>query len=414
MGTFTFFSGNRAFFDQRFRFFDFDESSSDTLGVLVYQTDMAPYDPFRTAWRIEFDIEGIQFYTVTEGPFAGEEAPIAGTVTGIRYFDDLGNLLLEGTGLAGDIPTIARLFEAERPEDAWDVLTLGDHVYVTSAQSNGPDLDDDSVVTGTGRDTVVGNTGDTYITDRGGRDVYDGGAGFDQVSYAEYWFWENPGMARSGIRVDMAAGTVRGPDGQVDTISGIESIRGTHLADRMLGDAGNNQFMGLAGVDRIDGGDGFDEVRYHRDESYGGFDGIKVYLDKGRIVDGFGTTDRVTNIEAVRGTNQRDRMYDDAGNNRLRGEGGNDYISASEGNDTLRGGAGRDVFVFVGTNFGTDVIDDFSQADRDRIEIAAAASIDDLTFTQEGTTALIRLNGDSVVRVLNFDIDDFAAGDFIF
>lgn len=414
MGTFTFYSGNRAFFDQGFTLFDFDDTESDTLAVMVFQTSMAPYDPFNTAWRIEFDLAGLQEHVIVEGPNAGDSVPIAGTVTGVRYYDFDGNLLLEGTGLNGNIPLMSALFDMDRGYQVWEALMQGDHVFNTSAQSNGPDLDDDTVQTGRGRDTVNGNTGDSYIVDRGGRDVYHGGDGFDQISYANYWFWEDPGGVLVGLRGDLEAGTIRGPDKQVDIVSGIESVRGTHLNDTLVGDAGNNHFMGLMGNDRFDGAGGFDEIRYHRDDRFFGMDGIVANLANGRIRDSFGTIDRVVNVEAVRGSQMRDRMWDDDGNNRLRGEGGNDYLSASGGFDTLQGGAGRDQFVFVGTSFGTDVISDFSKADRDRIQILEADSLADLTFQQDGSTAVIRLNATSVVRVLNFDIDDFAAGDFIF
>ena len=414
MATINYFNGNLGFFARDFNLYDFDDSDSDTLAVMYYTPQAGgPYNPEIHAWRIEFDLDGFVDYEVTEGPMAGETIPIAGVVTEVRWYNQSGLKIMEVTDIAADIPTLARLLDNGRGYQAWQVLIQGDDV-INGSNASGISWEGDDITTGYGRDTVYGNGGDDYISDQGGRDVYFGGDGFDQLSYAEGWFWENPAGAINGIRVDLAAGTVRGPDGQVDTVDGIEGVRGTHLADRFLGNSGNNQFMGLAGVDRFDGAGGFDEVRYDRDNRYLGEDGIKVYLDKGRIIDGFGTTDRVVNIEAVRGTNQRDRMYDDDANNRFRGMEGNDYLSVSGGNDTLNGGAGRDVFVFVGTAFGTDVIEDFSQADRDRIEIAAANGLGDLTFSQDGTTAVIQLNAGSSVRVLNFDFNDFVSGDFIF
>lgn len=413
MGTFNYYNGNLAFYRTDFRNFIFDETAStDQLAVFVFDTNAATFDPYATAWRIELVIEGMVFHTITEGPFAGEEVPIAGTVTAIRQYNAQGTLIMEGSGLTADVVTLARLIDTD-DRRAWDVLTQGDHVF-NGANDSGVDWQGDDINTTAGSDIVNANGGDDFIKDAGGRDSYIGGAGWDTLSYADHWFWNNPGGALVGLRVDLGAGTVRGPDKQVDTLSGIESVRGTHLNDTMVGSSGSDQFMGLGGNDRFDGLGGFDEVRYDRDDRFMGYDGISANMAKGRVRDGFGTTDRIANIEAIRGSNMRDRIYDDMGDNRIRGEGGDDYINVSGGNDTLRGGIGRDQFVFTGTSFGIDVIEDFSKADRDRIQILAADDMGDLTLRQDGTTAVIRLNGSSQIRVLNFDIDDFAAGDFIF
>lgn len=413
MGTISYFNGNLAFYRTDFRQFNLDDNAStDQLAIFVFDTFSTPYDPYATAWRIELVIEGMESHVITEGPFAGDEVPIAGTVTAIRQYNQQGNLIMQGTGLAADVVTLSRLIKDDDPK-AWGVLMQGDHVF-NGANNSGVDWAGDDITTSAGNDTVNANGGDDYIRDGGGRDAYFGGDGWDALSYAEHWFWDDPAGALVGLRVDLGAGTVRGPDKQTDTVAGIEAIRGTHLNDTMVGSNDSDQFMGLGGNDRFDGLGGFDEVRYDRDDRYYGYDGILANMANGRVRDGFGTTDRITNIEAIRGSNVRDRIYDDTGNNRIRGEGGDDYINVSGGNDTLRGGAGRDQFVFTGTAFGTDVIEDFSKADRDRIQILAADDIGDLTITQDGTTAVIRLNANSQVRVLNFDIDDFAAGDFIF
>lgn len=414
MATFTYFNGNRAFYRVDFRDFAVDEAaSSNSLLVLQFKYGQASYDPFATPWRIELDVSGLKSHKVTEGPMAGERVPIAGTITRIRYYDDQDNLLLRGAGLEGSAPMIAALFDLDRGKDAWAVMMQGNHVF-NGSDASGVSWQGDEIVTTRGNDTVNGNGGDDFIRDGGGRDAYFGGDGWDTLSYADYWFWDDPAGALTGIRADLAAGTVRGPDKLTDTVSGIEAIRGTHMNDTLLGDDGSNQFMGLGGNDRIDGRGGFDEVRYDRDDRFFGFDGIQANMAKGKVRDGFGNTDRILNIEAIRGTNQRDKIYDDSGHNRLRGEGGNDVLRASGGNDTLRGGEGRDQFVFVGTTFGSDVIEDFSRIDRDRIEVQAANRMSDLSFSQEGTTAVIRLNPDSEIRVLNYHIDDFRAADFIF
>ena len=413
MATFTFTSANRAFWGRDFNAYRYSPDETDTMAVFEFDTSRAPFDPNVFAWRIELDMEGLQTYVVGDGPRAGEEMAIAGTITGARWYDQSGALMLSATGLSVDIPTVDLLLESGRGQQVWQLLVQGNDVFNGSDNSNGP-YNGDEIQTGFGRDTVHGNGGDDYISDQGGKDSYFGGDGFDQLSYAEGWWWDAPQMAVRGLDVDLQAGRIRGPDDVVDLVQGIESIRGTHLRDRFLGDAGNNQFFGLAGADRIDGAGGFDEVRYDRDIRYFGTDGIKANLAKGWVIDGFGLKDRLFDIEAVRGTDQRDSMVDDGGDNRFRGLGGNDKLTVKGGNDTLQGGAGRDTFIFSGNAFGTDVIEDFSQVDGDRIRIAAASGLEALSFSQDGTTAVITLNAASQVRVLNFDADAFEQGDFIF
>ena len=93
---------------------------------------------------------------------------------------------------------------------------------------------------------------------------------------------------------------------------------------------------------------------------------MTVNLTAGTAVDGFGRTDTVINIEAVRGTEYADRLTGSAVANRLRGEDGNDVLNGRAGNDTLIGGEGRDIFVFnaaLNATTNVDIIDDFSAAD---------------------------------------------------
>ena len=124
--------------------------------------------------------------------------------------------------------------------------------------------------------------------------------------------------------------------------------------------------MGLGGRDTIDGGGGFDVVRYHRDARFGGTAGVTVNLATGVAIDGFGKQDKLVSIEGVRGTDAADRLTGSSVANLLRGDGGNDFLAGALGNDTLVGGGGRDTFFFNTTLNATsnvDLIDDYSVAD---------------------------------------------------
>jgi hypothetical protein len=96
-----------------------------------------------------------------------------------------------------------------------------------------------------GNDTIKAGSFDAYIEPGAGNDTISGGAGFDQVSYAEY-------TGATGVDANLGTGIVVDPYGGKDTITGgIEGLRGTRNADVLIGNDGNNQFRALNGSDFI-------------------------------------------------------------------------------------------------------------------------------------------------------------------
>lgn len=216
-----------------------------------------------------------------------------------------------------------------------------------------------------GNDIINAGAGnDDYVVGGEGKDTYDGGVGIsDQLSFQDAYHNVN---AYRGIKLDATLGTVTDPYGNAETFKNFESFRGTQFADSIKGSSRSEQFMGLGGKDTIDGGGGFDEVRYHRDEKFNGTAGVTVNLATGKALDGFGRTDTLLNIEAVRGTAFADKLTGSSVANQLRGDAGNDYLAGGLGNDTLLGGAGKDTFLFNSALNGTtnvDEIGDFVVAD---------------------------------------------------
>lgn len=210
-----------------------------------------------------------------------------------------------------------------------------------------------------GNDILNGLGESDYIEGGEGRDTYDGGEGYDQLSFADA---RGNANAFRGIVLDAVAGTVTDPWGNQETFKNFESYRGSHFADKMTGSSLGEEFMGLGGRDAINGGGGFDVVRYHRDSSHGGTRGVTVNLATGVAVDGFGRQDTLTSIEGVRGTEFADKLTGSNAANFLRGDGGNDTLAGGLGNDRLDGGSGKDSFIFNTTlNSATnvDVIEDF-------------------------------------------------------
>lgn len=104
---------------------------------------------------------------------------------------------------------------------------------------------------------------------------------------------------------------------------------GTPGKDNYKGGIGDDYFSGSEGNDTLDGGSGtFDQVSYAFDPS-----GVVANLKSGKATDGWGDTDRLKNIEVLRGS---------AYNDKLTGNGKDNVFRGLEGKDTLNGGNGAD------------------------------------------------------------------------
>jgi Ca2+-binding RTX toxin-like protein len=298
----------------------------------------------------------------------------------------------------------------------YQYFVQGGSTFNGSSDSSGPESDwgGDDIETGEGNDTIFGRGGGDYIKDRGGADTYIGGKGRDTVTY-DQWFW-NPVGAKSGIVADLAKGTIKGPDGFVDTVKSIEDVRGTQFKDTILGTDGDNSFMGYQGRDLLDGRKGFDTVSYRRDADRGGYDGIEADLSAGTVRDGFGQRDTLRSIEGVEGTNTDDTFVDNAKGNFFRGRDGDDTYTLSRGDDYIddRDG-GADVFRFVGTNIGYNTIEGFDQdgGERDRIFIEGVDDLGDLNIFQDGDSAIIEA-ASGTIALRDFNAANLSAADFQF
>ena len=205
----------------------------------------------------------------------------------------------------------------------------------------------------------------------GGNDFVDGGSGFDEIDYITD---ANFG-GTAGVTVDLAAGTATDGFGDSDTFINIEAVRGTNAADMLFG--GNPEsddfenFLPAGGDDHIDGGRGFDEVDYSRDDSFGGMGGVTFSFITGTATDPFGDSDTFVNVERVRGSNQSDVLI--GGNPSLdgfegfRGVGGDDFIDGGSDFDEVDyisdAGAGGSAGVSVDLAAGT-ATDGFGDTDR--------------------------------------------------
>jgi len=206
--------------------------------------------------------------------------------------------------------------------------------------------DADSLFGGSGTDTLVGGAG---------ADLLDGGSGTDTADYA---------TSSAGVNVNLTTGAGTGGDAQGDTLTGIEYLVGSALADTLTGNTGNNsldggdgadQLFGGAGTDTLIGGDGDDTLAGGTggDSLVGGAGvdtadystssaGVNVDLAAGSASGGDAASDSLSGFENLTGSAFADTLTGDAAANVLDGGSGNDLINGGEGDDTLRGGAGAD------------------------------------------------------------------------
>jgi Ca2+-binding RTX toxin-like protein len=123
--------------------------------------------------------------------------------------------------------------------------------------------------------------------------------------------------------------------------------------------------------------------------------------------------------EVLRGTSSDDLLQSLKGNDTIVAGGGKDTLDGGEGKDTLWGEGGADVFRFVAKS-GRDVIMDFSETERDRIDLSKIAEITDYKdliknhFKDEGGEAVIRISSSSAITLDGIHAADLDRGDFIF
>ena len=318
----------------------------------------------------------------------------------------------------GNDTIIGRVFEGDEDDrqyqgvEYWDLdfavqvdLTTGTTVDIATGGSQKSDTHTGiSSVDGSNFDDVlIGGNPDTDNYERflgnDGNDSISGGSGYDRVEY----YWED---GDSGVTVNLTTGEATDTHGNTDTLSGIESIAGSRFDDTLIGANGFNDFIGYQGNDSFDGGEGmYDRARYDRDQSRGATNGITANLITGIIIDGFGDTDTVTNIESVRGTDFDDIMIAGDGFAQFQGRDGDDELTGGAGRNQLDGGDGDDIINALGGNDeifyddGADVIDGGDGIDT----LNAAFDSDEITFTSTASGFTLGDATVSNVELIQFD-----------
>jgi Ca2+-binding RTX toxin-like protein len=124
----------------------------------------------------------------------------------------------------------------------------------------------EGLTAGGGDDVLIGNAKNNLLLGLFGDDVLDGKGGLDTAAFpfSGAGFGEWPG---GPVTADLGAGTATGEGS--DTLTGIENLRGSTLADTLTGDSGPNRLEGDSGNDTLSGLEDDDILRGDRGADIG-------------------------------------------------------------------------------------------------------------------------------------------------
>ena len=234
-------------------------------------------------------------------------------------------------------------------------------------------------------DTLIGDTGDNLLAGGAGDDILEGGAGDDRLEGGDGTDIASFENDLSGVNADISTGSATDGFGGSDTLYDMEGLSGSAFDDTLTGDVNDNILMGNAGDDTLMAGDGDDILeggagddtleggRGSDTASYAGdASGVDVTLG-GSAFDGFGSSDTLTDIENLTGSDHADTLTGDENDNILAGGAGDDTLTGGAGDDTLMGGAGDDI---LEGGEGSDTASYVDVAD-DGTDIGVTVSLDD-------------------------------------
>ena len=171
-------------------------------------------------------------------------------------------------------------------------------------------------------DTLTGDAKSNILIGGLGNDLLNGGAAVDIVSYETATTGVTVSLLLAGAQNTMGAGT--------DTLSNLESLRGSNFNDTLTGNGGTNILTGGAGNDVLDGDAGSDTASYETTSA-----GVTVSLAVAGVQNTVGAgTDTLSNFENLRGSNFNDTLTGNAASNVLIGHLGNDVLDGGVGTDT--------------------------------------------------------------------------------
>ena len=221
-------------------------------------------------------------------------------------------------------------------------------------------------------ENVIGSAYDDKFWGNAGGNNFYGGKGNDVVSYEH---------GPSGVRINLEAGTIWGGFAWGDTLRSIENLIGSKYDDNLTGDAKANILTGGAGADTLNGGEGSDTASYADSEK-----DVKVNLSTNKHSSGDAWGDTLYSIENLIGSDYRDTLTGDDGDN---------IFNGGEERDYLTGGGGHDTFRLLHTASKASLADEIKDYVIDDDYLVFANNVSKIWFEEEPSYGRISLYGSS-------------------
>ncbi|WP_198411732.1 calcium-binding protein [Microvirga flavescens] len=237
------------------------------------------------------------------------------------------------------------------------------------------------------------------------------------------------GSANATVKGSALADSIVGNAGKNTIKAGLgnDVVSGGDGNDSLFGDAGNDKLFGDAGDDKIYGGEGNDYVSggAGNDSLFGDAGNDQIYGGEGndKLYGGIGNDSLYGDAgnDQLDGMVGNDKLFGGAGDDKLLGGVGNDTLTGGVGSDYLKGGAGRDKFVMEKGNAGDiDTIADFSAKDKDVIDLSGTAAHNtkfaglDLASDGKGNTIVTVKEDGTTFKLLGFNPNEVKASFFHF
>ena len=251
--------------------------------------------------------------------------------------------------------------------DTVDYANASGIINVTLGGSNNSDklISIENVYGATGNDTLVGDSNDNVLDGRSGNDTLIGGSGSDTLIGGSGIDTADYSSSTNAINVNLTTGSLSDGFGGIDTLSGIEIVKGSlfndamtgsNLSDTLIGNSGNDTFFASNGNDTYWGNtqasytdSNSDKIDYSSSGTFG-VDHMVAHLSTASVAGSITTysganalisTDTVYSVEDIVGTSGNDTIIGGSGViNTLFGGAGNDVLSGNIDGDLLDGGTG--------------------------------------------------------------------------
>jgi Ca2+-binding RTX toxin-like protein len=271
------------------------------------------------------------------------------------------------------------------------------------------DADGDTIDGGTGNDTLYGGTGDDiFVMASGdGDDYIDGEENSDIVDFSSYG---------SAINITMSSDFTMSIYGN-DHILNVEGMKGSTVADSIVGDgninilygmAGNDTLKGMAGNDTLYGGNDNDTLSGGADDDYLNGEGGDDFVDYSGVATAMNVnlrtgvatgegTDTLISIEHIKAGNGTNTLEGNSSNNSFIGGSGTDTLSYSGASGSVSvalsgsvtGADGSDTFTGIENFVGGGSADTFSHNAVWNGAIDGGAGIDIVDFSASSTVMTV-------------------------